>query len=110
VEGVEWCVGINGFIRQMTIHRSVNGQHERQEINKKTLRFGPEEAASPLSHVGPKTLQGHHETRDMEDILDENAFSIEAEDGSATTKNRDVRIVSHADVEVGGPQEKMPFF
>jgi hypothetical protein len=35
----------------------------------------------------------------MEDIPDENAFSVEAEDGSAMTKNRDVRIVSHADVE-----------
>ncbi len=35
----------------------------------------------------------------MEDVLDENAFSVEAEDGSATTENRDVRIVSHVDVE-----------
>jgi hypothetical protein len=35
----------------------------------------------------------------MEDVPYENAFSIEAEDSSATTKNRDVRIVSHADVE-----------
>jgi hypothetical protein len=99
VEGVEWCIGIEGFVRQMKIHQSDNGQHERREINQKTLRFGPKEAASPLSHVGPKTKQVHRETRDMEEVLDENAFSIEAEDSSATTENRDVRIVSHVDVE-----------
>jgi hypothetical protein len=82
----------------MTIHRSVNRQHECWEINHKPRRFGPEEAASLLSHVGPKTIQGHHKTRNVEDVPDENAFSVEAEDGGATTMNRDVRIVSHADV------------
>ncbi len=54
-----------------------------------------------MFHVLAEAVERHRETRDMEDIAEENPFGIEAKDGSATAEDRDERVVAHANAETG---------
>jgi len=43
-----------------------------------------------------KTVERNGQAGDVEDVADENALPIEGEDSGTVTKNRNIRIVPHA--------------
>ena len=48
-----------------------------------------------------QTVEGHHEPRDVEGIADEDTLTIEGDNSSASTQDRDEGIIAHLHLKVG---------
>jgi hypothetical protein len=77
----------------MTVDQRINRKDKRWELDKISQFLGTKESATVLVHVS--TVEGHHQTQDMQDIPDENLFPVESKSGSATALDRDVGVVCH---------------
>jgi hypothetical protein len=58
--------------------------------------------ASMLTLVGAEAVQQVAQGRDVQTITNQNAFSIDRNDGRTGTKDRSERVVPHADAAAGG--------
>jgi hypothetical protein len=49
-----------------------------------------------------QTVERHHKPRDVEGIADEDTLTIEGDNSSASTQDRDEGVIAHLHLKVGG--------
>ncbi len=54
-----------------------------------------------LGEVCLQAVERHHETRDVEGVLDEDMLTVEGDNSSATIQDREEGIIAHVHLEVG---------
>jgi hypothetical protein len=101
MEGSNWCGCAKRFVGQMAVIRHVNQKDKRWEVDQETQFLGAKEATAMLSHVCAEAMKGYRKARNVESILDEDAFTIQINNHRPPTLNRDVGIIVHPNVQAG---------
>ncbi len=94
------CAATKRLVGEVTIRQRVGSEHKGWETDKHPSLVCAIEYAATLGEVRVKTVEGHHKPRDMEGVVDENMLTIEGDNSSASTQNRDEEIIAHLHLKV----------
>ncbi len=78
------------LVREVAIGARVDQQEECWKVNQHSSLKSANETASALLEMSARTVEWHRKTRNVKDIADKNALSVEGEDGSAASKDWNV--------------------
>jgi len=79
-----------GFVREMAVGRHIHTQNDTREVHMHPRLKTPDESAAALTEVSAEAVERHTKGRDVKDIPDEKALTIQRDDGCAPAKNRSI--------------------
>ena len=78
------------FVRQVAVGGHVHTENDSREVHVHTRIETADEAATTLTEVSAEAVERHTKGRDVKDIPDEKALTIQRDDGCAPAKNRSI--------------------
>jgi hypothetical protein len=84
----------------VAIGARVDQQEECWKVNQHSSLKSANETASALLEMSARTVEWHRKTRNVKDIADKNALSVEGEDGSAASKDWNVWVITHVHLQI----------
>ena len=84
----------------MAVGRHIHTKNDTREVHMHPRIKTPDEAAAALTEVSTEAVERHTEGRDVKDIPDEKALTVQRDDGRAPAKNWSIRVVSHPNAKV----------
>ena len=100
VEGGKGGQLAEGLIGQVTFGRCVHTENQARKEDMHTRVVAAHKTTTPLTKMGPETVEGDAKRRDVENMADQDVLPIERNDGCALPQDRSKGIVTHVNVEV----------
>ena len=100
VEGKQGGQLAKGLVGQVTVGQSVHTENHTREVDVRSLFVATHKTTTPLTKMGPETVEGDAKRRDTKNVADKDALSVERNDGRAPPQDWNKGIVTHSNIEV----------
>ena len=100
VEGGKGGQLAEGLIGQVTFGRCVHTENQARKEDMHTRVVAAHKTTTPLTKMGPETVEGDAKRRDVENVANKNALLIEKNDGRTPPQDRSKGIVTHSNAEI----------